>query len=483
MSTARNRDMVCHTCGGKGHFKRDCPNRKVMIINEDNEYETGDDVDPNAPDDDDYDTDGEDAYPSDARTIVVSQRALNVLPSASTQRCNLFQTKALVGPDKACKVIIDGGSCRNLASKELCTKLKLKYLPHPHPYYIQWLSDNGEMKVNHMVCVEFAIGPRFGKSGDEAAFQHYLSSQTDGQAEVVNRTLSQLLRSMIKKNLKEWEECLPHVEFAYNRAVHSTTELCPFEVVYGFKPITPLDLLPLPIHERVNMEASKRADFVRKIHLKTKELIEKKGKSNAARMNKKRKEMLFKPGDMVWVHFRKDRFPKLRKSKLLPRGAGPYKVLAKINDNAYSIDLPEDEFGVSNSFNVADLTPYDGEDLGASRSTPFEGGEMMRTSLPHYYLRHYQLKMNLYEEETSIARGGEEQLDVKMDVKLDKELDMKILWASERSGRHAREMKKKSGGPYPVGQPPRPRWSPPSARTPRRTHPAPIGHTRGPTGY
>ncbi|KAK1644792.1 hypothetical protein QYE76_062597 [Lolium multiflorum] len=113
---------------------------------EEAKYETGDDADPNAPDNDDYDTDGEDVYPSDARTIVVSQRALNVLPSASTQRCNLFQTKALVGPDKACKVIIDGGSCRNLASKELCTKLKLKYLPHPHPYYIQWLSDNGEMK-------------------------------------------------------------------------------------------------------------------------------------------------------------------------------------------------------------------------------------------------------------------------------------------------------------------------------------------------
>ncbi|KAK1652981.1 hypothetical protein QYE76_070786 [Lolium multiflorum] len=158
VSTARNRDMACHTCGGKGHFKRDYPNRKVMIINEDNEYETGDDVDPNAPEDDEYDTDGEDAYSSDARTIVVSQRALNVLPSASTQRCNLFQTKALVGPDKACKVII-GGSCRNLANKELCTKLKLKYLPHPHPHYIQWLSDNGEMKVNHMVRVEFAIGP------------------------------------------------------------------------------------------------------------------------------------------------------------------------------------------------------------------------------------------------------------------------------------------------------------------------------------
>jgi hypothetical protein len=44
----------------------------------------------------------------------------------------------------------------------------------------------------------------------------------------------------------------------------------PFEVVYGFKPITPFDLLPLPLHERANMEASKRGDHVKKIHMKTK---------------------------------------------------------------------------------------------------------------------------------------------------------------------------------------------------------------------
>ena len=81
---------------------------------------------------------------------------------------------------------------------------------------------------------------------------------------------------MIKKNLRVCEDCLPHVEFAYNRTVHSTTQLCPFEVVYGFKLITPLDLSPLPLQERVNMEASKREDFLKKIHEKTKEAIEKK---------------------------------------------------------------------------------------------------------------------------------------------------------------------------------------------------------------
>lgn len=82
---------------------------------------------------------------------------LSVTPSPVEQRCNLFQTKAVVGPGKACKVIIDGGSFHNLASIELCQKLKLKYLPHPNPYFIQWLSDSGEMKLSHMVCVEFQI--------------------------------------------------------------------------------------------------------------------------------------------------------------------------------------------------------------------------------------------------------------------------------------------------------------------------------------
>jgi hypothetical protein len=54
---------------------------------------------------------------------------------------------------------------------------------------------------------------------------------------------------------------------------------------------------------------------------------------------------------------RKDRFPELRKSKLMPRAAGPYKILEKINDNAYKLELPP-EFWVSPTFNIADLKPY-----------------------------------------------------------------------------------------------------------------------------
>ena len=82
-----------------------------MIVNDDNEYETGDDADPYASDGDGYASEGGiDAFASPAPILVVKQRALSVQPHADSQRCNLFQTKALVGPNKACKVIIDGGS-------------------------------------------------------------------------------------------------------------------------------------------------------------------------------------------------------------------------------------------------------------------------------------------------------------------------------------------------------------------------------------
>ena len=69
--------------------------------------------------------------------------------------------------------------------------------------------------------------------------------QTDGQTEVVNRTLSTMLRVVLDKNLRHWEDCLPHVEFAYNHATHSSTKMCPFQIVYGYIPRAPIDLISL----------------------------------------------------------------------------------------------------------------------------------------------------------------------------------------------------------------------------------------------
>ena len=84
-----------------------------------------------------------------------------------------------------------------------------------------------------------------------------------------------MLHAIIQKNLKTWEECLPHVEFAYNRTVHSTTKFSPFEIVYGFNPLTPLDLLLLPIDECASMDGKKKAKFVKQLHERTRQHIKK----------------------------------------------------------------------------------------------------------------------------------------------------------------------------------------------------------------
>ena len=192
---------------------------------------------------------------------------------------------------------------------------------------------------------------------------------------MVNRTLSTMLRAVLKKNIKMWEECLPHVEFAYNRSQHSTTKKCHFEIVYGLLPRAPIDLLPLPTLERVNFDAKYRAELMLKLHETTKENIERMNIKYKLAGSKGKKHVAFEPGDLVWLHLRKDRFPNLRKSKLLPRADGPFKVLQKINDNTYKLELPAD-FGVSPTFNIADLKPYLGEeDELESRTTQMQEGE------------------------------------------------------------------------------------------------------------
>src|SRR5436190_13075011 len=207
------------------------------------------------------------------------------------------------------------------------------------------------------------------KLGTKLLFSTTCHPQTDGQTEVVNRTLSTLLRAIIQKNIKTWEECLPHVEFAYNRSVHSATQFSPFEVVYDFNPLTPLDLTLLPMSERVNLDGQKKAEIVKKIHEKARLNIERRTDQYVKHANKGRNKVIFEPGDWVWLHMRKERFPVQRRSKLLSRGDGPFQVLERINDNAYKLDLPG-EYNVSATFNVADLSPFDaGDDL---RTNPFQ---------------------------------------------------------------------------------------------------------------
>lgn len=108
------------------------------------------------------------------------------------------------------------------------------------------------------------------KVGTKLLFSTTCHRQTDGQTKVVNRTLSALLRATVGKNLKNWLDCIPYVEFAYNHATHSATKLSPFEIVYGFKPTTPLDLSPLPPTDQTSQDGESRAELIKQFTRKLK---------------------------------------------------------------------------------------------------------------------------------------------------------------------------------------------------------------------
>jgi hypothetical protein len=131
----------------------------------------------------------------------------------------------------------------------------------------------------------------WAKLGSKLLFSTTCHPQTDGQTKVVNRTLATMLRVVLKNNIKMWEDCLPHIGFAYNRLLHSTTKMCPFQIVYVFLPRAPIDLMLLSDSEKLNFDATKRAKLMLKLHETT--------KNNIERMNAQYK---------LWLHLRKERF-------------------------------------------------------------------------------------------------------------------------------------------------------------------------------
>ncbi|KAI4313089.1 hypothetical protein MLD38_037861 [Melastoma candidum] len=213
------------------------------------------------------------------------------------------------------------------------------------------------------------------KLGTKLVFSTAYHPQTDGQTEVVNRTMAAILRTLVSKNQKDWDIKLAHAEFAYNRAPSSTTKSLPFQVVYGLNPLVPVKLMPASDMRSVSRDAEERAKEMRSLHEKIRAQIEKANQRYTERANRGRRMKIFQPGDFVWIHLRKDRFPGKRKNKLMPRAEGPFKIIERINENAYKIDLPGD-YGVSATFNVQDLMPFvEDDDDESLRTNSFQQGE------------------------------------------------------------------------------------------------------------
>ena len=165
------------------------------------------------------------------------------------------------------------------------------------------------------------------KLGTALQFSSFYHPQTYGQTEIVNRSLGNLLRSFVGKNIGQWDLLLTQAEFAYNRSTSQTTSHSPFEMVYGLNPAGPLELTPLFVTKNFSADVEEREKEIKKLHEHVQNKIGKLNEKYCKQANMHRKPAVFKEGDLVWIHLRKERFRSKRSSKLKLRANGPFKVL------------------------------------------------------------------------------------------------------------------------------------------------------------
>ncbi|CAA7060983.1 unnamed protein product [Microthlaspi erraticum] len=153
----RARELKCFKCQGFGHYAYECRNKKMMIIRDNGEVESEEEIIVYKPEQEPEQEEYE-AVPVMGK-LLVARRILSaqVQTPKEAQRENLFHLRCLV-QEKVCSLIIDGGSCTNVASEAMVEKLGLVTQKHPKPYQLQWINETGDMSVKEQVLVPLSIG-------------------------------------------------------------------------------------------------------------------------------------------------------------------------------------------------------------------------------------------------------------------------------------------------------------------------------------
>ncbi|KAI0488340.1 hypothetical protein KFK09_028169 [Dendrobium nobile] len=164
--------------------------------------------------------------------------------------------------------------------------------------------------------------------------------QTDGQSEVVNRSVETYLRCFVGERPKQWVKWLPWAEYWYNTCYHTASQFTPFKILYGRDPpplvnyqkgTTPVYLVDQYLEERDRVLGELREHLLR-----TQQIMKTKADAH-------RKDVTFEVGEMVYLKLRPYRQKTLasrRSEKLSPRYYGPFEIERKVGMVVYRLKLP-----------------------------------------------------------------------------------------------------------------------------------------------
>ncbi|KAH0776134.1 hypothetical protein KY290_007545 [Solanum tuberosum] len=205
-----------------------------------------------------------------------------------------------------------------------------------------------------MINIDFITGlPRKGL-GSKVNLSTVFHPQTDGQAERTIQTLEDMLRACVIDFKGNWDDHLPLIEFTYNNSYHSSIQMAPYEALHGRRCRSPIGWF------EVGEAGLIRPDLVHQAMEKVK-VIQERLKTVQSRQKSytdvRRRPLKFEIDD--WVYLKVSpikgimRFGK--KGKLSPRYIGPYRIVNKIGNVAYELELPQELAAVHLMFHISTL--------------------------------------------------------------------------------------------------------------------------------
>ncbi|GBG77025.1 hypothetical protein CBR_g23351 [Chara braunii] len=176
--------------------------------------------------------------------------------------------------------------------------------------------------------------PRFCSDEWQSYCKDYLHSRLDmtsgshpeanGQAEVMNQVLFQLLRPVISPDQHDWDLHLARAQLVYNMSVHSSTGFSPYRLHRGREPRQPLD----DIIDKAKTDLTPgTAEFTRRYRLdveRARANLFKAQKAMIEQDNRHRRPSPIRTGDYVWVASSELSREEDISPKLLPRYLGPW---------------------------------------------------------------------------------------------------------------------------------------------------------------
>ncbi|CAJ2647971.1 unnamed protein product [Trifolium pratense] len=179
-------------------------------------------------------------------------------------------------------------------------ELFVKEIVRLHGVPISIISDRDPLFVSHFWMELFKL------QGTQLNVSSAYDLETDGQTEVTNRCLESYLRCFASEQPKTWSHWIPWAEFWYNSTFHVSIGKTPFEVVYGRQPPNIIRFLS---NEKkvaaVATELSERDEALTQLKAHSQQSV-------AKRIN---------PKLAAWFY-------------------GPFKIIEKLGEVAYKLQLP-----------------------------------------------------------------------------------------------------------------------------------------------